>query len=148
MLRFFKYFFITFSLISTVLAIPIAILYEIKAALIVSPVFGALFGLFVAGHLERNMKRETLIINSNNKDPNKGLNFYLEEIKEYLFVMRYQQDQIFTQENYVTFSPRPRLKIMGGNVTIKKDPYEIEVEAPVGVIRILESQLDLKKIFL
>lgn len=144
--RFAKYFFATQICFILGFLIFFAPFYNIKAALVIGATFGSLFGMFVAGHLERNLKRDKLIINSKNRNPKYGLNYYLQEIEQYLIVMRYQETE--NEDNYRVFTPRPRLRVMGGNIKLKSDPYEIEIEAPIGVIRILSSQLDLEKIFL
>ncbi len=97
------------------------------------------------------MKSDTLTINSSNRAPNKGLEEYKQEIDSYLISMRYEKVSQYHRDNNQLvreYTPRPRLKVMGGNIKIITDPYEIFVEAPIGVIRILESQLDLKKIFM
>lgn len=144
--RFGQYLLKSFLLIFLISTISLSLIIPVKAALIISTVFGILFGLFAAGHIERTMEMESFTINSSNKNPTLGLQYYFNEMDQYLMVMRYSKEVI--GENLYHYTPRPRLRVMGGNVEIKKTAYEIEVKAPTGVVRILKSQLDLEKIFL
>lgn len=144
--RFFKFFLTTFLLIFSLCFIILTIGYNYKVGLIIGLVFGSLFGLFAAGHIERNLKRDTLEINSSNKAPTIGLHSYREEINQFLSAMRYRQSE--TYSNITIYTPRVNLRVMGGNIKIEQTPYYISIEAPVGVIRILSSQLEIQKIFL
>lgn len=144
--KFLKYFFLAFLCVFITTFVILTITLHWKAGLIIGAVFGGLFGLFAAGHMERNMQVSSFEINAQNKKQELGLSEYEDEIKSYLTVMRYE---LYKEEGEKTFyRPRPRLRVMGGDVVILRNPYYIEVEAPIGVVRILQSQLDLEKIFI
>ncbi len=113
---------------------------------VVSPLIGTLLGLFAGFHLIRDLKIETLEINQQNKDSQKGLHWYEEAILEQLAVERYEE--IEKKGNIRVFAPNIRAQVMGGNIEVDVQPYWITVTGPRGFVRILASTLDIKKIFL
>lgn len=143
--RFFTYFTLSFALIFMVFFLLYGILYNFKLGFVVGCIFGVLFGLFCAGHMERNLKKETMEINSGNKNPQIGLQEYMDDIEEFMYIMRYKR--VEETKDQILFQPRMRLKTMGGEVHITKTPYDITINAPVGVIRIFKKQFELKEEF-
>lgn len=113
---------------------------------IVAPLIGTLMGLFAGFHLIRDLQPETLEINQQNKDSQKGLSWYEEMILEQLHAERYIE--IERNGTKRIFSPPIRAQVMGGKIELDVQPYWITVTGPRGFVRILSSTLDLKKIFL
>ncbi len=116
------------------------------AGMMVGAILGALASLGLSFYLVRDLKRETLEINSGNKDPRKGLSWYHDEIAQYLHSQRYQE--IKTQNSKRCFSPPIMGQHMGGVIELEADAYSITITGPRGFIRILASILEIKKIFL
>ena len=107
---------------------------------------GAMSSLGLSFYLVLYNKRETLEINTNNKDKQKGLQWYYDEILHYLHSSRYRE---LTQIDDVrVFEPPMLLQHMGGKVELKRDSYSITITGPRGVVRIIGSILDIQKIFL
>ncbi|GEM_PF-6736861 len=113
---------------------------------LVSPLFGSLAGLFAGFHLTRELKRETLEINQQNKDSQKGLPWYEEAILEQLHAERYIESEKLGAKRI--FVPQIRGQVMGGHIELEVQTYWITISGPRGFIRILASTLDIKKIFL
>ena len=119
-----------------------ALVFNWKIAFIPS----TLFFIFVFFHQLKNLQSENFEINLQNKDKQKGLVWYKEKIEEHLHDLNYEI--IEKNNNLIIFRPSPRARIMGGEVKILITPYSISMQGPRGVIRILCSILDIKKIFL
>lgn len=117
-----------------------------KAGLMVGTILGALASLGLSFYLVRDLKRETLEINSANKDPRKGLSWYHNEIAQYLHSQRYQEMKSSTSKR--CFTPPIMGQHMGGVIELESDAYSITITGPRGFIRILASVLEIKKIFI
>lgn len=114
----------------------------IKVALIL----GVLAASGISFYLVRDLKRETLEITSANKDSQKSMKWYEDEILSFLRAQRYEE--LPSHEGKRIFSPRAMTQHMGGIVEVSFSTLAITLTAPRGTVRILASLLDLKKIFL
>lgn len=102
--------------------------------------------LFFFTHRKRNTPASELCINPSNKDPKKGLNFYLDEALDYFYSLNYRVEQVSHKE--WKLYPPALLSLKWGEAHIIRDELELIIVAPYHNIKHLESLLDLKKIFL
>ncbi len=116
-----------------------------EKSLLVALVAATLMAGLMSFYLTRELARETLEITAANKDRQKPLSWYQQEILSFLHSQRYQR--LDDLEGEQVYSPRG-LQHMRGNVHLKIDAYSITLSGPKGVVRILASLLDLKKNFL
>ncbi len=118
----------------------------VPGLLLVASAIGFFIALFACSHLERSLRESTLEINTSNKDPRLGLVHYLDETHQILTSLRYQ---VAHRDNDVfTYEPYARLKILSGPLQVVKSPYDLVITGPHGTLKILASQLGLKKIYL
>ena len=116
------------------------------ASILVGAILGSLSAFGLSFFLVRDLKRETLEITSANKDSQKSMKWYEDEILSFLKAQRYKE---LTAINGVRqFVPRSMSEHMGGLVELESTTFSITLTAPRGTVRILASLLDLKKIFL
>ncbi len=92
------------------------------------------------------MPRSQFEINVANKNPQIGLQVYLEQSLEYYATLNYSIEQLNHQTWKLT--PPERAQVMGGDIQIVKNPTFIEIQGPTSSLVILQSILDLKKIYL
>ena len=117
-----------------------------QASLMVGAILGSIGAFGLSFFLVRDLKRETLEITSANKDSQKSMKWYENEILSFLKAQRYKE---LTAINGVRqFIPRSMSQHMGGLVELECTTLSITLTAPRGTVRILASLLDLKKIFL
>lgn len=112
----------------------------------VGVVFAGLGAFGMSFYLVRDLSRETLTITSATKDKQRSMRWYEDEILSFLASQRYQE--LARDGATRVFEPRMLGQHMGGTVTLAASAYEITLTGPRGVVRILASLLDLKKIFL
>jgi hypothetical protein len=129
-----------------ILSLCIGLAFMIFLPWQVALVPGFIFILFAIFHQSKNLQSEVFEINSQNKDPQKGLYWYKEKIYQHLKELNYERKESLS--DHEIWIPSPRARIMGGEVKITSTPYSITIEAPRGFIRILISILEIKKIFI
>lgn len=108
--------------------------YSFKSAIIISTVFTLGFSLLFFTHKARSLKRESLEITSGNKDRDLPMQHYADEIESFFWQLGYYKEEC---GNFHQFIPRGRQKIMGGHIDYHYSHYEISIEGPRGVVRIL-----------
>lgn len=117
-----------------------------QASLMVGVIFGGIGAFGMSFFLVRDLKRETLEITSANKDSQKSMRWYEDEILSFLKAQRYKEHPAINGVRQ--FTPRSLSQHMGGLVELECTTFSITLTAPRGTVRILASLLDLKKIFL
>jgi hypothetical protein len=121
-------------------------LSNLQQALLVTLPFAIIVTLFIYFQLKKDMPRSQFEINVANKNPQIGLQVYLEQSLEYYATLNYSIEQL----NYQTWklTPPERAQVMGGEIQIVKNATSIEIQGPTSSLVILQSILDLKKIYL
>jgi len=138
-----KIFTVSFAVIATIWLIY---LQDFQKALVVAFPFAMVVTCFIFFHLKKEMGRSSFEINASNKNPRIGLQVYLEQSLEYFAALNYSIKQLNHQSWILT--PPERAQIMGGEIHILKDSTFIEIQGPTSALIILQSILDLKKIYL
>ncbi len=115
-----------------------------QAAWLISTIIATSFSIFASAHLGRELRSISFEINSVNKDPQKGLDYYYQGIQSQLIFYRYVLHE--KNQELELYEQKGLGQIMGGKIYIKKTPYYITITAPVGFIKILASSLDLDRI--
>lgn len=108
--------------------------------------FGSLLGLFTSVHIGRSLASETFEINATNKDKKKGLSWYENEIISHMHDLRYEL--MVNEKGLKIWQPSPRARIMGGEFKMEVTPYSITISGSRGTVRIMQSILDINKIFI
>lgn len=101
------------------------------------------FSLFVWAHLKKKPKLMTLIIDSTNKDPQKGLLWYEQRVEEFFKPLNYSK---MSKENITTYIPDGLTQLNNGSVRVNRGIYEIEINGPHHMIKILMSHLEIQNL--
>lgn len=143
MLRLLKYYIGGALFVYPLVFIGFIFFFPLKLALLTSAIASLLFGLFSCGFMVRTLKVETLEINSTNKDPQKGLDWYQERIFEQLYDLRFIT--MNKSKEFTTFSPRGLYKIYESDVSVERTPYYIKITASRLVLKLISSYVDLSQ---
>ena len=103
--------------------------------LLIPLIFLGVFLIFFWSHRQRNLKTIILEITPANKEKDKGLTQYREEIISFLKSLRYQE--VEKSSDHKIFRPRPLQRIMGGDISISWGPYLIKIEGPKYIVLII-----------
>lgn len=114
--------------------------------IVVSIVISSFFMLFSFAHRLKNTRRSYITLDSGNKNPQRPMQNYYDDLHEWLTQLGHKKE-IINQELY-HYHPMGRIKLEGQLVTVKYSSLMITVEGPNYLIRQLESLWDLKKIIL
>lgn len=109
--------------------------------LIVPLIFLGVFSILFWAYRERNLRSFSFEITPSNKDREKGLEVYREEIFSFLKSLRYIV--VDKGANFLVFRPRPLQRIMGGNVKVSWDPYIIKIEGPKYIVLIISEIVEI-----
>lgn len=109
-------------------------------------VFASIGAFGLSFYLVRDLSQETLSITSGTKDSQKSMRWYEDEILSFLASQRYRE--LAREGDARVFEPRMLGQHMGGPVRVTATSFEVTISGPRGIVRILASLLDLKKIFL
>jgi hypothetical protein len=119
---------------------------DITKTIVVALPFALIVTLFIYFQLKKEMPRSQFEITAANKNPKIGLQDYLEQSLEYFATLNYTIEQLNHQTWKLT--PPERAQVMGGDIQIVKDSTFIEIQGPTSTLIILQSILELKKIYL
>lgn len=109
--------------------------------LLVPLIFLGVFSIFFWAHRQRNLRSSILEITPTNKQIDKGLTQYREEVISFLISLRYRV--VDKGESFVVLRPRPLQRIMGGDVRVSWDPYIIKIEGPIYIVTIISRIVDI-----
>ena len=141
-MRLLKYFFLGF-ISGMILFIPIfLVFYPIYKAFIGSLVVGLIYSFFVVGFMARNLKEVEFEINAQNKDPEKGLKWYEEEILQQISDMRYRE--YLNVKGLRKFRPTGLYQVLESKIEFRTDPYAINVKCSKMMRRIFSDLVEIK----
>lgn len=98
-----------------------------------------IFGFFCSGFMQRTLKTEELFINASNKDPQKGLRWYEEQIRDTLYSFRFTYTG--TIGNVEHFKASGLYQVFESNIELEVSPFEIRLRASRLQIRIIKDLL-------
>src|SRR5690606_30590900 len=96
-------------------------------------------GFFSSGFMQRTLKSETLTINASNKDPQKSLRWYEDEIRTILFSFRYEK--LTNEKGIEEYRPFGLYRVFEPHIILEINPYEINLTASRVVCRIISDLL-------
>lgn len=136
-----KYFIVGVLSAYPIVFIGFIFFFPIKLALIVSLITSVIFGIFSLGFMVRTLSTQSFEINTTNKDPKLGLDWYQERIFEQLYDLRFLKHSKIGE--ITTFSPRGLYKVYESEVLVERTPYYIKVTGSRLVIRLLSAYVDI-----
>lgn len=134
--------------INFILILSCLAFFDVKAALVISLIISTSFILIVATHIPKSRLQKnqlaTLDINSGNKDREKSLLDYEREIKNHLFLLRYEEakEGINERTNVKEYRPRVIQSIMTTSIFLEKSDLSIIVKGPFDQLKILSDILE------
>lgn len=141
MSRFLVYFFSGLAISWPFVFLGAAIALDIKLAAIVATIVGFIIGLMSSGFMVRKLKVEEVEINTNNKDPDKGLDWYEERIREQLKDMRFVPK--IKKGDTEIFKPRGLYRIFESDIELERQVYWIRLRASRLFLRIIEDLIEV-----
>lgn len=142
MSRFLFYLFAGFVIAWVFVFLGSVIVLEAKLAAIVATIAGGIMGLMSSGFMVRKLKVEEIEINTTNKDPDKGLDWYEEQIREQLRDMRFiSKCRLGATE---TFKPRGLYRIFESDIELERQVYWIRLRASRLFLRLIEDLIDIR----
>lgn len=141
MQRLMKYFILGSIIAYPVVFIGFIFFFPFKLALVSSAVASIIFGVFCSGLMVRTLDTQSFEINTTNKKPDKGLNWYEERIYEQLYDLRFLKSS--KSGEITTFTPRGLYKIYESEVSVQRTPYYIKVTGSRLVIRLISTYVDI-----
>ncbi len=111
-------------------------------ALILAAVVGLIYSLFCLGFMARLMKTAILRITPANKDPQKGMAWYAEEIRQQLYDLRFKK--VGPSTSLEVYHSTGLRKVWEGRVELHVGVYEVRVKASRFVIRVLSDLTEIK----
>lgn len=142
MARLLKYFIVGFLAGFALFFVAFAFFNPLGEAAAMAAVAGFVYGLFCIGFMTRLMATATLVINPSNKDPQKGLAWYAEEIRQQMADMRFKK--VGGSTSFEVYHPRGFSKVWERKVELSVDPYEVKVMGSRVIIRILSDLVEIK----
>lgn len=94
--------------------------------------------------MRRLMKTRVLKVTPANKDPEKGLVWYSDEIRQQLYDMRFIK--VGKSSTFEVFHPVGLNKVWERKVELSIDPYEVKVTGSRFVIRVLSDLVEIKPV--
>lgn len=141
-MRLLKYFFLGF-ISGLILFFPIMFFfYPLYKALLGSSVVGLIYSFFVVGFMSRNLKEVKFEINTQNKDPEKGLRWYEEQIIEQIKDMRYRE--YLTLKGIRKFRPTGLYQVLESKIELHTSPYAINIKCSKMMRRIISDLVEIK----
>lgn len=114
--------------------------------LLASFVIFLLFAVASYFHLYRERLLQSFEINTQNKDKQKGFQWYEDEI---ISIMGSFRHELAAEENgKKVWIPFGRWRTTGKEFVMERTPYSITITGTRSMVRIVLSQLDIEKIFL
>ena len=113
--------------------------------ILIGVIIVCLFGTFWLSFLIRPIQSETFEITVANKDPNKGLLEYRDEIRQFLIAHRFVVEH--DTQNKLIAHPRGLYQVRHTPFTVTIDAYSIHIKGPKNLLRQMLSHLELLKIF-
>ena len=140
-MRLLKYFFLGF-ISGLVLFFPVMFfMYPFLKALLASSIIGFVYSLFVVGFMVRQLKEVVFEINAQNKDPEKGLRWYEEQILEQILDMRYRE--YLNVDGLRKFRPTGLYLVLESKIELRVTPYAISVKSSRMMCRILGDLVEI-----
>lgn len=142
MLRFLKYLIVGFLVGFTLFFVAFLFNHPVGEASAMAMVGGFIYALFSAGFMTRMMKTAVLEVTPANKDPQKGIQWYEDEIKQQIRDMRFKK--VGKQSGFEVYHPQGFRKLWEGRIELTSDAYHVRVVASRMMIRILSDIVEIK----
>lgn len=114
--------------------------------LLASFIIFLLFGIASYLHLTRERQLQTFEITTQNKDSQKGFQWYEDEVTG---ILRSFRHELSGEENgRQVWVPFGRWRSTGKEFIVERTPYSLTLTGTRSMVRIVLSQLDLEKIYL
>lgn len=110
-------------------------------ALVMAAVVGLIYSLFCLGFMARLMKTDILRVTPANKDPQKGMAWYAEEIRQQIYDLRFKK--VGESTSFEVYHPTGLRRVYEGRVELSVGVYEVRVKASRMVIRILSDLVEI-----
>ena len=140
--RLLKYFFVGFLAGFALFFAAFAFFYGFKQGAVMASVAGFVYALFCVGFMARLMKTQILEVNTSNRDPEKGMDWYANEIRHQVKQMRFKQ--IGKGREIEVFHPTGLYRVWERKVELSAGPYEVRVKASRFMIRVLSDLVEIK----
>lgn len=141
-IRLIRYFLLGSALGIVVTLVGTVFFFPFKLALIMSLIFGFIYGLFSMGFMVRTLKVIEFEINMQNKDPQKGFHWYKEELTMQMKHMHFKHED---RGSIQTYLPCRLYKIYESPVVFTYDAYSIHIRASRMMMRILLDVVEMKR---
>lgn len=92
--------------------------------------------------MSRNLKEVKFEINTQNKDPEKGLRWYEEQIIEQIKDMRYRE--YLTLKGIRKFRPTGLYQVLESKIELHTSPYAINIKCSKMMRRIISDLVEIK----
>lgn len=140
--RLLKYFFVGFLAGFALFFAAFAFFYGVKQGAVMASVAGFVYALFCVGFMARLMKTQVLEVNTSNRDPEKGMDWYADEIRQQVKQMRFKQ--VGKGKEIEVFHPTGLYRVWERKVELSAGPYEVKVKASRFMIRVLSDLVEIK----
>jgi len=142
MLRGLKYLLVGFASGFTLFFIGFIFFYPIDEAIVMASVAGSVYALFCLGFMSRLMRTQVFEVNSENRDPQKSMQWYADTIREQIVEMRFKK--VGSSTKLEVYHPNGLYKIVERRVELRADTYSVEVRASRFMIRVLSDLVEVK----
>lgn len=136
------YYFGGFCIVWPFVFLGAVIVYPFKLAFIIASIFAAIAGLMSSGFMVRKLKVEEFEINTTNKDPEKGLDWYEDIIREQLRDMRFVYKT--TIGSTEIFKPRGLYRIYESDIELERQAYWIRLKGSRLFVRLIKDLMESK----
>ncbi|MBC75388.1 MAG: hypothetical protein CME64_05165 [Halobacteriovoraceae bacterium] len=142
MFRALKYFIIGTAIGFAIFFAGFVIFFPINEAIVMGGVAGVAYGLFCLGFMSRFLKTSTLVVNSENRDPQKSMQWYADTIRSQILEMRFKR--VGHSSDLEVYHPTGLYKILERRIELRPDAYSVEVKASKFMIRVLSDLVEIK----
>jgi hypothetical protein len=116
--------------------------YELKLAALIAGIVAFISGLFSVGFMKRVLVRAKLEVNVTNKDPQKGLEWYAESIRDQISALNFYEAK--SELNITYFRPRGLFKIFEPEIELEITTYCIQITASRLMVRLIKVDIEIE----
>ena len=142
MYRALKYFIIGTLIGFVIFFAGLSIFYSFREAKVMACVSGIIYGVFCLGFMSRFLKTSVFEVNSENRDPQKSMQWYADTIRSQIIEMRFKR--IGKSNELEVFHPTGLYKIVERRIELRADPYSVNVKASKFMVRVLSDLVEIK----
>lgn len=122
--------------------------YDLGQAILMAAIAGCIYGLFCVGFMTRLMKTAQLEVNSSNRDPQKGLSWYADEIRQQIRDLRFKRVGSGSKVDPAleVYHPTGLYRVWERRIELRVDAYEVKVRASRFVIRVMSDLVEIEPV--